>query len=397
VLILFCACLVAVAYVYFGYPILLRTGIFGRRVALVRGSAQPSLSVIVAAHNEESTIEAKLKCLLESDYPRERVEILIGSDGSSDRTEEIVRPYAVEGVRLISFLRQRGKSAMQNSLAAAASGEILVFTDADSLFASRALACVVENFADPRVGLVTARARYCNANETSIAHNESLYLRYDTWLREQESERGILAMASGSLFAMRRSLWRPLDPALGDDFVLPLEVATAGLRNVIDTRVAAVTRLAQDGCSTMLSMKIRIISKDFRALLAHRELLNPLKHGAFAVALLSHKLLRWLVPYFLLALLAGNCRLLDRPFFGVFLALQAACYALALVGLLDRNHTGRFPWSIPMSFCLVNLAALFGTVKCLAGRTSGQWTPDRKAAPTISIAAEAAGASRAPK
>jgi glycosyltransferase involved in cell wall biosynthesis len=397
VLILFCACLVAVAYVYFGYPILLRTGILGQRVPLVRGNGQPSLSIIVAAHNEESTIEAKLKCLLESDYPRERIEILIGSDGSSDRTEEIVRPYAGEGVRLISFLRQRGKSATQNSLAAVASGEILLFTDADSLFPPCALPYIVENFADPRVGLVTAHARYCNANETNIAHNESLYLRYDTWLREQESERGILAMASGSLFAMRRSLWRPLDPALGDDFVLPLEAARAGFRNVIDTRVTAVTRLAQDGCSAMLRMKVRIISKDFRALLAHRELLNPLKHGAFAVGILSHKLLRWLVPYFLLALLASNCRLLDRPFFGVFLALQAAFYALALLGFLGRNRKGRFPWSIPMSFCLVNLAALLGAVKCLAGRTSGQWTPDRKAAPTIPIVAEGAGASRAPK
>jgi cellulose synthase/poly-beta-1,6-N-acetylglucosamine synthase-like glycosyltransferase len=396
-LILFCACLAAVAYVYFGYPLLLKIGFFGRRVALVRGGGQPSLSIIVAAHNEESTIEAKLKCLLESDYPRERVEILIGSDGSSDKTEEIVRPYADAGVGLVSFPRQQGKSAMQNSLAAVASGEILVFTDADSLFPPYALPYIVENFADPRVGLVTAYARYCNGDETSIARNETLYLRYDTWLRERESERGILAMASGSLFAMRRSHWRPIDPALGDDFVLPLEVASAGLRNVIDTRVAAVTRLAQDARVAMLRMKARIISKDLRALLAYRGLLNPLKHGALALGLLSHKLLRWLVPYFLLAILASNCWLLDRHFFRVVLGLQAAFYALALVGFLDRNFALRPPWSIPMSFCLVNLAALLGTLKCFAGRTSGQWTPDRRASATIGNVPETAGASRGPK
>ena len=396
-MILFCACLAAVAYVYFGYPLALKLGFLGRRVVHVRGGGQPSLSIIVAAHNEESTIEAKLKCLLESDYPRERVEILIGSDGSSDKTEEIVRPYAKAGVGLVSFPRQQGKSAMQNSLAAVASGEILVFTDADSLFQPCALRCIVENFADPRVGLVTAHPRYCNASQTSIARNESLYLRYDTWLREREGERGMLAMASGSLFAMRRSLWRPLDPAMGDDFVLPLEVARAGLQNVIDMRVVAVTRLAQDRRAAMLRMKVRIISKDFRTLLAHGELLDPVKHGALALGLLSHKLLRWLVPYFLLALLASSCWLLDRPFFRVVLGLQGAFYVLALVGFLRRDRAGPLLWSIPTTFCLVNLAALLGTLKCLAGRTSGQWTPDRRAAAAIPAVPEAAGASRGTK
>ncbi len=127
---------------------------------------------------------------------------------------------------------------MQNGLVAAASGEILVFTDADSLVQPSALRQLVENFGDSRVGLVTAHAEYSNANETRVAENESLYLRYDTWLRERESECGILAMASGSLFAIRRSLWEPLDPALGDDFVLPL---SSGSR-----RIAQRDRLARE-------------------------------------------------------------------------------------------------------------------------------------------------------
>ena len=180
------------------------------------------------------------------DYPRDLVEILIGSDGSSDRTEDIVSTFAHEGVGLISFPQQQGKSAMQNGLVAAASGEILVFTDADCLLSPDALSLLVENFADPRVGLVTARPHYVNGSETSITENESLYLRYETWLRERESERGILAVASGSLFAMRRSLWQPLDPTLSDDFVLPLRVAKAGMLNRLDMRVSAVTRLSQN-------------------------------------------------------------------------------------------------------------------------------------------------------
>jgi cellulose synthase/poly-beta-1,6-N-acetylglucosamine synthase-like glycosyltransferase len=384
-LILFCACLAAVVYVYVGYPLFLSMGVFGRKrkQAFPRGSAQPSISVIVAAHNEESSIDAKLTNLLALDYPRDLVEILIGSDGSSDRTEDIVSAFAHEGVGLISFPKQQGKSAMQNGLVAAASGDILVFTDADCLLSRDALSFLVENFADPRVGLVTACPRYLNERETSITENESLYLRYESWLRAQESDRGILAVASGSLFAMRRSLWRPLEPELGDDFVLPLRVAQAGMLNRLDARASAVTHLSQNRPGSMLRMKARIIAKDFRALLLHRALLDPARHGALALGLWSHKLLRWLVPYFLLALAAANAALLGQPLFRVTFALQAAFYALALAGFTWRKGSPASPWLIPMSFCVVNLAALLGTLRCLTGRASGQWTPDRPKATQI--------------
>ena len=377
-IIAFWLCLAVIAYVYAGYPILLRLGVFGRRLPVERGSAVPSLSIIVAAHNEESVIESKLKNLLGADYPRERVEILIGSDGSSDRTEAIVRPYSPEGVGLLSFPWQQGKSAMQNGLVAAASSEILVFTDADCLFQSDALTCIGENFSDPKVGLVTARPSYLNESESEITENESLYLRYETWLRRQESDRGMLAMASGSLFAIRRSLWRPLDANMGDDFALPLHVAKMGFRNVLEPQAVALTCLTQSHPDSMLRLKIRIISKDFRALLANASLLNPLRHGAISASLWSHKLLRWLVPCFLAGLFATSLSLMGHPFFRAVFLLQSTFYALALIGFAWDDHRGvRFPWSVPMSFCVVNLAALLGMLKCLAGRGSGQWKPDR--------------------
>ncbi len=380
-LIVFCTCFAAIIWVYFGYPLALRLGARGRRKPFEHGGERPLVSVIVAARNEEPCIQAKLENLLASDYPRERLEILVGSDGSSDRTEEIVRKFAAEGVGLISFPQQQGKSAIQNGLVAAASGAILVFTDADCLFSRGALGCIVGNFADAQVGLVTARTRYRNANETSIAENEGLYLRYENWLRGQESERGILAMASGWLFAMRRSLWRPLDPNLGDDFVLPLEVAEAGMRNVLEPRVTVISPLAQNQARSMLRMKVRIVSKDLRALLAHRGLLNPARHGALAVGLWSHKLLRWLVPYGLLGMWASNFFLLERHCFRAALALQAAFYLGAVAGFARRGQPPRFPWSLPMSFCLVNFAALLGTLKYFARRSSGRWEPERKRLP----------------
>jgi cellulose synthase/poly-beta-1,6-N-acetylglucosamine synthase-like glycosyltransferase len=374
----FWTCLSVVAWVYFGYPLALKMGLLGRRKHFKRGDDTPSISVIIPAHNEESGIEAKLTNLLSLDYPRERVEILVGSDGSSDRTQEIVERFAGEGVGLISFPQQQGKSAIQNGLVAVASGSILVFTDADCLLPPNAFRCLVQNFADARVGLVTARPKYVNARDIATVQNEGLYLRYETWLRKQESERGLLAMASGSLFAMRRSLWRPLDTNLGDDFLLPLRVARAGIRNVIEAQVAASTSLSQTDPEAMLRLKVRVISKDLRALLANPALLNPIRYGGLAIGLWSHKLLRWFVPYFLLALLASNFWLLHERFFQIAFALQAAFYALAGAGFVLRGRADRFPWSVPMSFCVVNFAAMLGTLKCLSGRTSGVWKPERQ-------------------
>ena len=376
-LILFFASLALVAYVYFGYPLLLSFGLLGRRTTIRRAQTRELISIIVPAHNEEAAIEAKLLNLLASSFPREQVEILIGSDGSSDRTEEIVRRFQTEGVGLVSFPQQHGKSAIQNGLVAVASGSILVFTDADCLFSPGALGHLIENFADPRVGLVTGRPHYSNAQETNISENESSYLRYETWLRERESERGILAMASGSLFAIRRSLWRPLPPDLGDDFALPLQVASQGFLNVLEWRAVSSTRLTQNEAASMLRMKSRIICKDFRALIAHRELLNPVRYGALAIGLWSHKLLRWLVPFFLIAMIGSNVLGFHTGYARAFLVLQICFYAIALAGLCIRNRTLTFPWSVPASFCIVNLAALLGILKCVSGRTSGQWKPER--------------------
>ncbi|GEM_PF-384538 len=381
-LILFWTSFALVAYVYFGYPLVLWLAARKRPRPLRRANPPPTVSIIVAAHNEESCIEAKLRNLLALDYPHGKVEILIGSDGSSDRTEEIVRRYQSEGVGLVSFPQQHGKSPMQNSLVAFSSGAILVFTDADCLLAPSAVTQLLDHFADPRVGLVSACPRFRNTAESAITGNEGVYLRYETWIRERESSLGVLAMASGSLFAIRRSLWQPLAPHFGDDFVLPLRVLRAGFVNRLDTNVIAATDLSQSSPAAMFRMKTRIIAKDFRALLAHRDLLNPLRYGSVSVSLWSHKVLRWLVPYFLLAIFAANTSLLSASPYRLILVLQSGFYLLALSGYFFGNRLTRRSWSIPMSFCLVNFAALIGTLRACAGRPSGAWTPERRSPPT---------------
>ncbi|HUC42313.1 MAG TPA: glycosyltransferase [Candidatus Micrarchaeaceae archaeon] len=377
---LFLICAALILYVYFGYPLLLLSGLLARRkpIASAAPDEPPLLSIIVAARNEESVIEDKLRNLLAASYPREKIEILIGSDGSSDRTEEIVRRYESEGVGLLSFPQHVGKSAIQNGLVKLASGSILVFTDADCSFPRETLPLLVANFSDSRVGLVTACPRYENERETAVTQNEGLYLRYESFLRSEESSRGLLAVASGSLFAIRRSLWQPLDPSHGDDFALPLAVAAVRSRNVLEPRAVAATHLGQKHPRSMLGLKSRIISKDLRGLLGRAPLLNPLRYGAVSIALWSHKLLRWLIPYFLVALFVSNLFLLDSALFRFALAAQLAFYALALLGAAFRDRLRFFLWSVPFSFCLVNAAALAGTLQCLARRPAGRWAPVRR-------------------
>jgi cellulose synthase/poly-beta-1,6-N-acetylglucosamine synthase-like glycosyltransferase len=379
--IVFWSFLVVILFVYCGYPLLLYCNVLGRRRPPIWDNAAigelPVVSVIIPAHDEADVISAKLENFLQLDYSKDRLEIVVGSDGSNDRTEEIASRYACRGVRLVASRTQLGKSGIQNAAVAVAKGEILLFTDADTLVSTDGLLRIVELFRDPCVGLVTGSPIYANSDETAIAKNEGIYWKYENWLRRQESDRGLLAAASGWCFAMRKVLWRPLDPNLGDDFVLPLGVLLCGYRNVVEERLQMTSRLMQDSASTMLRMKVRIISKDLRGLIANRALMNPFRTGPVALGLISHKLLRWLVPYFLIVAAASNCLLLDRTFYRLTFGVQVVLYATAAVGFAIRGCKNRFPYSTAFSFCLVNYAALLGTLHFAMGRTTGRWKPMR--------------------
>jgi cellulose synthase/poly-beta-1,6-N-acetylglucosamine synthase-like glycosyltransferase len=369
----FWLCLALILYVYLGYPLLLLSGLLGRRKLAPKRSMVPSLSILVPAHNEQRMIRAKLQNLLSQDYPADKLEILVGDDGSTDATASIVRDSQHRGVHLFISETRRGKSAVQNELVARARGEILVFTDADCLLPQNALRTIVEHFAADNVALVTNCASILNKDETGIVKGEGLYWKYERWLRGEESDRGLLAMASGSLFAMRRLLWTPLDPNVGDDFVLPLRVAKAGFRNVLETRVSAATQLTQNQANSMLRMKMRIISKDLYGLLSNPACLNPVRVGPVAISLWSHKLLRWAVPYFLLGLFISNVFLARQKLYAFFLAAQLAFYLASAAGLLFRGLQSRFPLSALSSFCVVNFASLLGTLHCITSNRAGQW------------------------
>jgi cellulose synthase/poly-beta-1,6-N-acetylglucosamine synthase-like glycosyltransferase len=357
---------------------MLLAGLYGRRKPVRRGNRLPRISILVSAHNEETVIRKKLSNLLSIDYPPECCEIIVGSDGSTDQTVGIVQEFRAKGVRLIDCARQQGKSAIQNQLVAESTGEIIVFTDADCWVPPEALRILTESFGDPEVGLVTTQPFYSNRNETNITQSESSYWQYESWLRQEESDRHLLCMASGWLFAFRRLLWQPLDPRLGDDFVLPLQIALRGFRNVVEPRVAVSSDLSQKDPGLALQMRKRIVSKDLRGLYANKGVLSPLKTGTLALGLISHKLLRWLVPIFLVEFFVSNLFLLHAVFYRMSMIVQILFYAIAVaVAFRSNKHRGSF-WSVPFGFCVMNLGALLGTLHFASGRTIGRWRPVRE-------------------
>lgn len=372
---------VVVICVYFGYPFLLVILRKLRRVQLVRKvDVTPGVSLIIPAYNEEGMIAQKMNNSLGLDYPAQNLEIIVVSDGSTDRTNEAVCPFCRHGVHLVILNSNQGKSSAQNRGVAAAEGDVLVLTDANVMLGREAVSKLVANLADDSVGCVVGKVRYLNQADSSVSEGEGLYWRYELFLREKESEVGNFAMASGPIMAIRRNLFQPLDPHVGEDFVLPMQTVMAGYRVVYEPEALSEEVLFQNAPSSMFKSKVRVITKDLRGLFLCRAILNPLRYPLYAWGLISHKLLRWLVPYFLVAVFALNLLLVAHPVYRLTLGLQLAGYAAAGFGYLWQR-TGRKPpriLGIPFSFCLVNAAALVGVARFVMGKKSGRWEPVRE-------------------
>ena len=382
----FGACLAGCAYLYFGYPTLLVALRRWRPRPVARGAGQPSVTVLVPAHDEEAVIGEKVDDTLALDYPPDRLELIVVSDGSTDRTDEIVRgriaaiPAGGPRVRLRSLPRG-GKAAALDAGAAAAAGEILVLTDANSLLAPDALARLVEPFGDPEVGGVCGNKRFrAGRGADAVEREEGLYWRYDKWVKSLESAVGSIFAADGALWALRRELYVPLaDPAQADDIALSARVVLQGRRLVFEPGAVAWEEVPEEGREE-LARKVRVTNHSVRALLGLGCALWT--SGFYSVELLSHKLFRHLVPFLLLPMLAANLALAAvggpvAPLFRWIAAGHLGFYALAGAGwLLRRRPAGRRRWlSVPYYFTLVNTAALLGVLSILAGRRLAAWTP----------------------
>lgn len=365
--------LAAVAYVYVGYPLLLFVIARLRPRPVGKAAVQPTVTLIIAAYNEEQAIAAKLENTLALDYPRELLEIVVASDGSNDRTNAIVERQFGGRVRLLALERQ-GKTSAQNRAAAVASGEILVFSDATTMYDRNTITAMVSNYADPTVGSVGGDVRYVDESGAVTGKGRQLYWNYEAAIRRWESTIYSVIGATGCIYSIRKNLYVPLDPAVISDFVQPARALLRGFRSVVEDEAGAYEVAESKRLGDELKRRARVVLRGLRGVGYMPEMLNPIRRPWLCFQLVSHRLLRWAVPLFMIAALIANTALLGQPLYNLLFVLQAALYAAALAALvLDRLRLRAPGLFVPLYFCLINLAPLVALWLLCKGEKKVLW------------------------
>ena len=389
--VVFIASIGVMAFIYVGYPALMFALSLVFRRPVRRDDITPRVSVIIAAYNEERDIEAKLNNTLALDYPSDRMEIIVASDCSTDRTDEIVRSFRAQGVILRRQPGRFGKTIAQNRAAKAASGEILVFSDATTMYEPDAIRKIVRSFADHEVGCVAGQLIYADASSSAVGRGCRSYWGYEKFLRRCESDVGSLVGVSGCLYAVRRICHAQLPSDMIDDFAIAAEIHLRGLRVVYEPEAIAVedtNRRAKDE----FRMRVRVVKQTMSALNRYRHTLNPFRHKTFAFQIIAHKAMRYAIPFLLIAALASSGLAGDSVDWLRFAFLgQLALYGAAVVGFIgERLKVKLGPLAIPYYFVLVNVASLVAFLKVLRGEAYVTWEPvrdARNATPTPETAA----------
>ena len=369
-----------VAWVYVGYPAaLLLLGALRPRPRL-REPVRVPVSVVIAAHDEGAMIAEKVADVRRTAFPAELVQVVVASDGSTDATVEEARRA---GADVVLDLPRVGKITALEAAVEAATGEVLVFSDADARWLPDSLPQLMSAFADPLVGGVSCAEVSTvpeGADADAVGRGEGLYWRYEQWIKDLEDRIGSTVSASGRLYAIRRSLFVPgYARASTDDFAISTAILRAGHRLAFERR-ALVYVEGPDRGSGELRRKVRVMNRGLRGALGLGRLLNPLHGGGLAIQILSHKILRRLVPFFLLLLLAASAWLAARQGGAwLLLAPQLAFYGLAIAGWAGRRRAwGRAkPLYVPYYFCLANLAAALAVISIARGVRFETWRPTR--------------------
>jgi glycosyltransferase involved in cell wall biosynthesis len=363
-------------YTFFGYPLLLCLLSVLRRRAHQRAEIFPPVSLIIAVHNEAAGIARKLENCLELDYPPDKLEILVASDGSRDSTAEIARGFAGNRVRLVELPERRGKHHAQMVARDNSRGEILVFSDCSIHLRPDALRKIVSNFADPAVGCVSSEDRVVTAKDA--LQGEGSYIGFEMWLRRLESRVGSLVGASGSFFAARRELCSEWHPRQSSDFFVPLHTAERGLRTVVDPESVGQYGLTRSE-KAEFHRKVRTIVHGLDVLFHHLPLLNPFRYGLFSWQLASHKLARWMAPFAAAVLLVASTFLWNSgPLYQAALVAQAALYLTGFVALAVKSLANVRPFRFASFFLLGNAAALTAWLQFGLGERYVSWEPTHR-------------------
>jgi cellulose synthase/poly-beta-1,6-N-acetylglucosamine synthase-like glycosyltransferase len=367
-------------YTYVLYPLVIAGyGAFSRTAHRKDETSLPFVTLIISAYNEEKVIVEKLRNTLALDYPRERLQIIVASE-STDRTHVLVEPFTRDGIELHAFTDRRGKSATLARVIPAATGEVLVFSDANALYRTDAIRKLVRNFADPSVGAVVGQLEYRDPAASVGARGEGVYWAYDRWLRRHVNRvPGLVPGINGSIFTIRKTLYLPFSEVRGDDYELCTRIAIRGYRVVSEPEAIAEER-ADESAAQQFRRKMRLVRwNTMSTLLLLREALS-FRNWPIAFQLLSHRLLRYAAPLWLvLALVSTSALAMQHPVFAILTLAQVVFYGIALVGWLVDSAGAPLPKPllVPSYFLLVNTAALAGLFSALRYGQATMWQKAR--------------------
>jgi len=369
----FIAALFFSVYSYIFFPVLL--SILGKviRNPWNRDDCSPVVTIIISAYNEEKDIEEKIKNSLLLDYPENKLEIIVSSDGSADRTNEIVSGIKDKRLSLKAFTGRLGKTACLNKVIPDIKGEIVVFTDANSMFAPDMLKHLVKNFYDPTIGAVSGWTKYRNPD--SGEETTGLYAKFEKKTKLDESMISSCVGTDGAIFAIRKELYVPLGANDINDFIIPLNIIKQGKRVILDENIYCVEETTR-GMKNIYSRQVRITTRTAWAIRRNIGLLNIFKYGSFSFFLISHKVLRLLTPFFLLSTFILNIFILQRsPLFVVTFAGQLIFWSTGLAALFGFGKGSIV--SICKYFLITFAAQFIGCIRMAVGIEDIMWTPKR--------------------
>lgn len=373
---LFWASVTLITYTYLLYPLLLVAArILRPKLQPRNASWVPSVSLVIAVYNEESIIWSKIKNLEKIDYLREKIEFLFGSDGSTDRTNEILTSISSPAIHIRVFPRRRGKAAVLNDLIPQATGEAIVLSDANTLYDPNTIKKLVSHFADKRIGAVCGRLVLTPKRDLAGNVSEVAYWTYENFIKQLESDLSTTVGATGAVYAIRKTLFAPLpeQKTVMDDFLIPMEIIRKGYKVKYEPEALAYETVS-DNISDEYRRRVRIGAANFHGISEYASLLHP-RYGFVSFALWSHKILRWCVPFLIVALTLSAIMLAGvSEVYKFFLATETVFLVLALAGFICEKVKLKIGFlNLPYYFVAINTALFVGFVKFLLGKQRATW------------------------
>jgi len=364
-----------------GYPITLKilTLMTEKKEVSLDDNHTPTVSLLISCYNEAEVIDEKIQNSLSINYPKNKITIIIISDGSEDSTDDIAKSYESQGVKLIRQEGRLGKTSAINLAMEQVTSEIVVFSDANAMYQPDAIKKLVRNFTDKEVGYVVGAALYTDGKTSAAAASEDIYWKYELALKIMESNLHSVVGGDGAIYAIRKSLFLTLDAKDINDFVNPLQIIEQGYRGIFEPDAICLEETAGDFAKEA-KRKQRIVNRSFRGLMKVKAVLNPFKYGFFSFEVISHKLLRWLMPIFIVLFSVGSLFLSYQSFifFQITTLFGILFLWLSQVGFIKSKNKKISPlYFLPYYFLMVNFYSLIGVLTALTGNIQVTWSTPR--------------------